>query len=457
MFRSQFLFMIGILFLFIAFSGCGNENPPPYTKHPRLFLIGIDGATWDLIQPSIDRGLLPSFATIQKNSAWGELKTIVPTISPIIWSSMATGIRLVEKGFKTWEMDGQLTPALWRKKAVPFWEILDRVGVRNGIINWWSTYPATMLQRGWMITDRFRLGVRYVEELGVIYPSEQVVAFRRMYKHIPLQRVFGELNRYGFPTMTLVKEKYPQYINDEKVTKRVRQLVLYMRQDLVVHEAAKYTLKYWQPDFLAVLYRMVDVYSHFNVAFTKHPDIYKKARKELTPDILRSSWNTPDIQKKIAEINAAFSDDILPALKFMDDILRDYLENLDEHDYLLLVSDHGFRWRGYGYGHSETVDGIPLPHGFFAIMGPNVQKGKIQKSMSIYSIAPLILWFYDAPLSEQFVEKVPLFLFKQSIRTKHVTYVKGYRRIHTDLTPQTREAPGEEELREELKSLGYIQ
>ena len=58
----------------------------------KLALIGIDGATYDLIRPMVERGELPHIARLLREGASGDLESATPPITPPAWVSMMTGL-----------------------------------------------------------------------------------------------------------------------------------------------------------------------------------------------------------------------------------------------------------------------------------------------------------------------------------------------------------------------------
>jgi predicted AlkP superfamily phosphohydrolase/phosphomutase len=57
----------------------------------KVLVIGIDGATFDIIEPLIKRGKLPNLAKIINNGAYGELKSTIHPVTPQAWSTFLTG------------------------------------------------------------------------------------------------------------------------------------------------------------------------------------------------------------------------------------------------------------------------------------------------------------------------------------------------------------------------------
>ena len=61
------------------------------TSKNKVFVIGIDAATLDLIKPWILKGKLPTFAKLLNEGAYGNLKSVPNTNSAPAWVSFATG------------------------------------------------------------------------------------------------------------------------------------------------------------------------------------------------------------------------------------------------------------------------------------------------------------------------------------------------------------------------------
>ena len=60
-------------------------------KKKKVIVIGIDGASWDIINTGISKSLLPTFDYLVKNSIYGILKSVIPPISPSAWNAIYTG------------------------------------------------------------------------------------------------------------------------------------------------------------------------------------------------------------------------------------------------------------------------------------------------------------------------------------------------------------------------------
>jgi hypothetical protein len=61
------------------------------TRHPRVLLIGVDGADPATLDRLIGQGRLPTFERLRREGAYGRLRSREPLLSPVIWTTIATG------------------------------------------------------------------------------------------------------------------------------------------------------------------------------------------------------------------------------------------------------------------------------------------------------------------------------------------------------------------------------
>jgi len=58
----------------------------------RVMILGLDGATLDLIRLWAEAGILPTFQKLMRQGAWGPLRSTMPPVTPAAWSSFMTGV-----------------------------------------------------------------------------------------------------------------------------------------------------------------------------------------------------------------------------------------------------------------------------------------------------------------------------------------------------------------------------
>ena len=146
----------------------------------RLLLVGIDGADWDVIDELIARGRVPNLARLKREGAWARMRSSVPTLSPLLWTTAATGKTPDRHGINdflvTDPRTGQRVPinsTFRRTKAI--WNILTEAGLPSDVIAWWATWPAENIL-GHLVSDRvaystFELSGREQKQ-GAVHPPE---------------------------------------------------------------------------------------------------------------------------------------------------------------------------------------------------------------------------------------------------------------------------------------------
>ena len=113
----------------------------------KVLLIGWDGADWKVINPLLDSGKMPTLERFINKGVMGNLASLSPTLSPLLWTSIATGMRPFKHGILHFtEPDpytGGIRPVTSTSRAVKaIWNILNQNGYKSNIIGWWPSHPA---------------------------------------------------------------------------------------------------------------------------------------------------------------------------------------------------------------------------------------------------------------------------------------------------------------------------
>jgi predicted AlkP superfamily phosphohydrolase/phosphomutase len=64
----------------------------------RVFLLGIDGATWKVLDRLIGMGVMPNLERLTCEGARGTLNSTIPYVTPVAWSSILTGVKPSKHG-----------------------------------------------------------------------------------------------------------------------------------------------------------------------------------------------------------------------------------------------------------------------------------------------------------------------------------------------------------------------
>ncbi|MGC9318928.1 MAG: alkaline phosphatase family protein, partial [Armatimonadota bacterium] len=124
-------------------------------SHPKLIIIGIDSATWDLMDPWLAEGELPNIASVLRHGGRSELRSVVPPITGCAWPTIMTGTnpgRHGMFGFATYEDGYAPRPISNRDRRAPaLWEMLNHHGLTVGVYNVPMTYPCDDVD-GYMVS-----------------------------------------------------------------------------------------------------------------------------------------------------------------------------------------------------------------------------------------------------------------------------------------------------------------
>jgi predicted AlkP superfamily phosphohydrolase/phosphomutase len=136
----------------------------------RSFLIGLDGATFDVLDPIMQEGVMPALREFIGGGVRADLRTVVPALTPPAWTSLMTGRSPGHHGifdFFTKESPDSYyfhVSSAQDVRAETLWSIANREGRRCTILNFPMTFPAPDVQGnvvpGWMPWRQLRLGCR---------------------------------------------------------------------------------------------------------------------------------------------------------------------------------------------------------------------------------------------------------------------------------------------------------
>ena len=122
----------------------------------RVIFIGLDGADFRLLEPFTADGTMPQLAKILERAETRVLLTQHPPLSPLVWTSMMTGVSPLEHRILDFTRFHPQTrkqePITSDERAVPaIWNMAHSRGKRVGVFGMWATYPP---EPGVVLTDR---------------------------------------------------------------------------------------------------------------------------------------------------------------------------------------------------------------------------------------------------------------------------------------------------------------
>ena len=104
----------------------------------RALVIGLDGATFDLLVPMAERGWLPNIGRAMQQGAAGVLRSTIPPLTAPAWSSFQTGLTPGRHGVFSFQrrLDHSLEREFVNSTAVHgprLWHWLERSGLTTGV------------------------------------------------------------------------------------------------------------------------------------------------------------------------------------------------------------------------------------------------------------------------------------------------------------------------------------
>jgi len=141
--------LLGLSMLGLGFAaGCGDagsgwsgSETPPGKPVGKVLVIGVDGLEWKVLRPLLAAGKCPNLRGLMERGAFGQLATIDPTLSPIIWTTIATGRMPKAHGIHDFLDENRKEYTSSRRGVPAVWNIADRYGMSSNVIGWWITWP----------------------------------------------------------------------------------------------------------------------------------------------------------------------------------------------------------------------------------------------------------------------------------------------------------------------------
>jgi predicted AlkP superfamily phosphohydrolase/phosphomutase len=188
----------------------------------KVLIIGLDGATWTVLEPWIKDGTLPQLARLRARGCWGDLRSTIPPLTAPAWSSLLTGKNPGKHGvFHFVALDDE--PATSADRAVEtvdsrsiqsstLWDILGHYERRVGVMNVPMSYPPRPVNGfmiGCMLTPPGARNFTYPPELASRLSGYQI-DLDRFIDHKPFARdeQGQKLKREIKPDLQLVREFY---------------------------------------------------------------------------------------------------------------------------------------------------------------------------------------------------------------------------------------------------------
>jgi predicted AlkP superfamily phosphohydrolase/phosphomutase/tetratricopeptide (TPR) repeat protein len=343
----------------------------------KVLLIGWDAADWQMINPLLEQGKMPALAKLMEGGVSGNLATIQPILSPMLWTSIATGKRADKHGicgFVEPLPDGTgirpVTSTSRTCKAV--WNILNQSGLRSNVVNWFASYPAEPIN-GTMVANLYSDARRSKE--GKLKLPKDAIHPQELYDELVELHVRGrEITPDDIrPLIPLVDD-----IDVQEDTKPL-ELAILLASAASTQAATTHLMETTEWDFTAVYFPAVDHFGHHFMEF--HPP-----RQPHVSD--------QNFERYRHVMNGCYM--------FHDMLLQGLLRQAGEETTVMIVSDHGFHSGEVRPDPKMAKDNPEIEHrhlGIACLHGPGIQKdvGKLFGA-TLLDVTPTILSLFGLPV-----------------------------------------------------------
>ncbi len=265
-------------------------------ENRRVLVIGLDGATFDLLRPWARDGKLPTLQRLMSEGTVGALTTTIPPVSASAWTSFATGKNPGQHGLvdfvfpRPGSYQVSVANATFRTSRT-LWNLISDAGCKVGLVSFPVTYPPEAVN-GFIVSSFMAPG----PDSDYTYPPSLREELRRKVGDFPLSPPEG--NRSG---------NIERFVEDVKAFEAQRV------------EAVLYLLENREWDFFVSVFESVDLLQHelWHLLDEKHP-LYDPIQADLHRESILSFYR--EIDRHLGRI----------------------LAQADEDTIVVVMSDHGF-------------------------------------------------------------------------------------------------------------------
>jgi predicted AlkP superfamily phosphohydrolase/phosphomutase len=146
----------------------------------KVVVLGLDGATWDLLRPLAERGVMPNLAQALERGRHGGLESCLPPYSSPAWVSIATGKSPGTHGiFDFWEAGAPGEKRLVSShsaRGAKLWDLVDAAGKVANVVAVPVSFPPARLEHGRFVCGMFTPG----EDVDYTWPHELKAELKAM-------------------------------------------------------------------------------------------------------------------------------------------------------------------------------------------------------------------------------------------------------------------------------------
>ena len=416
--------------LSLAIFSCGKE------AQRKVIFVGLDGADWQLLDGYMASGAMPNLAALAREGRTGTLTTIHPPLSPLVWTTMMTGVSPLEHGVLDFTRrnpeTGTIEPITTAERRVPaVWTMATERGKSVAVFGLWATWPAEPVQ-GLLVADRFSsFTARDAEPPpGIVHPAD-----RETWAREGLARAEQEVDRAALEAYLpgLGEEEYGRalaapspYAHPVSALRRI------LVETRAYHGLATSWIRQEKPDLAIVYFQGTDTIGHLFAPFAP------PRQPSISPE---------DFARYSAVPESYFAE--------IDRLLGEYRKLAeDEGAVLMIASDHGFLWKEgrperLASAEAATAGRWHRDEGIYLLWGPGIEASQERATGKVDQVCATLLSLLGLPPGQGLA--APPLPGAPALQGEPVRYAAAPRP-----TPEKVDAKSAEEEVAKLRALGYL-
>ncbi|MEM9556306.1 MAG: alkaline phosphatase family protein [Acidobacteriota bacterium] len=431
--------LIALMIAGLGLGACGGE------ERGKVLILGFDGMDPQTVDLLMAEGQLPNLARMRREGAYGRVECPRPLLSPILWTTIATGRSAADHGIGHFvavdPKTGEELPATSRLRQVKaIWNMAAEADRKPVVIGWWATWPPEDVGDGIIVSDHvgyhflFEDGFTGGADEGKTHPPEVMSRIRPMlvraadlgpddladYVDIPADEITGATD-----------------FTDELGHFRWALATARSYRDIGLHLWAEE-----QPDLQLVYIEGTDSTSHlFGHVFRAEGMVGELARQQ---------------QRFGSTVEAIY--------RFADDLVGRYLDAIDDDTTVIVVSDHGFELGALHDDPSQARDlrrvseRFHREHGILYLWGRKIRPGARLQDAHLLDVTPTVLAAMGLPIGEDMPGRI---LGEAFIRAPETRTIASWDATGVDVrlsgvSNSDRDAATDAAVLEHLRGLGYL-
>ena len=361
----------------------------------RVTIFAVDGADWALLHELAIDGRIPNLSALTSGGASTSLQTIQPTVSPMIWTTIATGLTPDRHGVIDFVDHQHRTPVdAYSRRAPALWEIADAFGRQAVVANWWTAWPPS--SHGTSIVYDAPAALLH----DAVFPP--ALAARADSLDVPPGTIeYAQARRF----LNISEAEWNQALENPNDPITVFRDVLaktWGDHRVAINLYNDERRRGRDPQLIMLSYDGTDAVNHLFGPF--HPPL----RDGVSSENYRKFW--PAVANYYAEV---------------DRLIGEWMGVLPRDTTVIIVSGYGFQWEKNRPRRIPTGIASLSDHrnpGVFIAYGPHVAAAR-GYVMSVYDVAPTVLTLLGLPKSLEMPGNLARWAFRDIVPLTSVRVV----------------------------------